>query len=135
MGTPSTTINGWLSLEENVVFPLILMYEAAPAAPDELVTWTPLTLAERPLTILLSPDSLTEAPLISSTPKPNAFFSRVIPPAVTTTSSSCSKTSGASTGCFSGSFCPQEVIPKARMKTQIKFNLFFIVPVFLLNVC
>ena len=118
-------------MDENVALPRILMYEAAPAAPEELVTWTPLTLAEIPLTIFVSPDSLIAAPFTSSTPKPSAFFSRAIPPAVTTTSSSCSKTSGTSgTSPFFGSFCAKAVTLHAIKKDQTSKNLFFIVPIF-----
>src|SRR5690606_21126284 len=96
MGTPSTTIKGWLSPVKEL-FPLKTILEelAGPLLP--LITCRPATLPERALERLVSRDSTKSPPFISCKAYPNDFFSLLIPKAVTTTSPNCSASSSMET--------------------------------------
>ena len=87
MGTPFTTYSGWsLPPKEE---PPRMMTRVEPAAPDAGGdTFTPAILPVSALPTLAVRTSWTISPLICWMEYARAFFSRLIPKAVTTTSSS-----------------------------------------------
>ena len=87
-GTPSTTKRGWLSLLREVA-PLITMLTDDPVPPVELMT-TPDILPASELITFSWATLIMSSPSTFPTENPSDFSSRVIPSAVTTTSSNLS---------------------------------------------
>ena len=86
IGIPSTTINGWLD-PVNELLPRNTIFEEPPGPLLERTTCKPDTLPDNAFAILLSRAFTSSSPFNSCVAYPNAFFSRLIPKAVTTTSS------------------------------------------------
>ena len=85
-GTPSTINNGWFPpvIEEN---PRIIMLEPLPETPPVPVILTPAALPRRILAISVSARCSISSLETVDTAYPSAFFSVLIPCAVTITSS------------------------------------------------
>ena len=88
-GIPSTTYKGVLS-PENERAPRIVICEDAPGIPDDGLISTPDTFPCKAPARFELEAWVSLSDLISCTAYPNAFFSREIPIAVTTTSSKIS---------------------------------------------
>src|SRR5690606_9834126 len=86
IGTPSTTIRGWLSPVKDVN-PLNTIFEEEAGPLEPLTTCKPATLPVKALAMLFSLASVNASPLMSWKENPRDFFSLFIPIAVTTTSS------------------------------------------------
>ena len=85
-GTPSTTHNGWL-LSVRELFPrIVILVEPLRPVPDMFIC-IPATFPCRAPVTEGSPVLFSSSPFSSCIEYPNIFFSRLIPKAVTTTSS------------------------------------------------
>src|SRR5690606_3215240 len=95
MGTPSTTYNGWLLPEIDVMFLKITVLEA-PGAPLVEDTFKPGTLPCKEVMNASLPDSLMVLPSTTWMDEPTARPIRFIPNSAVTTTSSMAASEGSS---------------------------------------